>query len=321
MSSALNRPLVSIVIPSYNSANYIVEAVESALAQDYSSIEVIVIDDGSTDATKEVLEPYITANKITYIHQENKGVSAARNAGIHTAKGMYIAFLDSDDIFYKEKIRLQVEALEAHPEYAVCYSDILHFTDSIPREYYHHTYHYPSGDIFAALLKAQFINPLGVLLRKQILDQFGYFNEALRTSEDWELWLRLAHGEAKFLYLDKVLAEYRMRVGGNLTSLEKEPTMKKQNIGIFTELGKSLSEEEKKKYQFSDIMQSLHMKAMVADLLVGQKQEAVGYTNSFTKRFIIRIVPAFVWQWTLTVMRKLRHASLLEKIENPHAHS
>ena len=110
------KPLVSIIIPAYNVEKYVQEAIDSALSQIYKDIEIIVVDDGSTDNTKKVLNPYIKKGQIHYIYQENKGLSSARNTGIRAAKGGYIAFLDSDDLFLPEKMQRQVDFLEKHQE-------------------------------------------------------------------------------------------------------------------------------------------------------------------------------------------------------------
>ena len=96
---------VSIVIPSYNAARYVKEAVDSALAQTYKNVEVIVVDDGSTDGTKKILAPYSESKKIRYIYEENKGLAGARNTGIKNSSGEYVAFLDADDLFCREKLR------------------------------------------------------------------------------------------------------------------------------------------------------------------------------------------------------------------------
>ena len=108
------EPLVSVVIPSFNYARFLVDCVDSALAQTYPHREIIVVDDGSTDNTRQVLEHY--GDKIVYIHQSNQGLSQARNTGIHAAKGEFIALLDSDDLWHPRKLELQIRCMKDHPE-------------------------------------------------------------------------------------------------------------------------------------------------------------------------------------------------------------
>ena len=111
----MDFPLVSIVIPVYNGALYIRDAIESALGQTYKNIEIIVVDDGSTDNLEETLAPYVKQKKVRYFHRENKGLSAARNTGIKESRGEYVALLDADDIFLPQKIGTQIECLKKHP--------------------------------------------------------------------------------------------------------------------------------------------------------------------------------------------------------------
>ena len=298
----MSRPLVSIIIPSYNTAPYVREAVDSALAQTYKNCEVIVVDDGSTDATKEILAPYIAKQKIVYIYQKNKGLAGARNTGIRAAKGDYIALLDSDDLFLPEKISRQVEALEARPDCGACYSDLMHFTDppagETARVLYHHRYRYPSGNIFEPLLHKQFLNPLATVFRKEIFAKYGFFDENLRRSEDWEFWLRIAHAGVKFYYLDEALAEYRMRGTGNLSAIESEPEMKEKNLKIFSALGMKLTKEEWERYRFADILKRLTVKTAFAYLMVGDKKMALARAAGLPAywRFLISLLPGSAWK-------------------------
>ncbi len=313
--------LVSIIIPCYNARDYIREAVDSALAQTYQNIEIIVIDDGSTDDTKNILEPYITSGKIQYIYQQNKGLAGARNAGIRSAKGDFIAFLDSDDLFLPEKINEQMKILREHPEFGVCYSDLMHFTDPpsggdpAARTFYHHRYRYSSGNIFEPLLHRQFVNPLTIMVRREIFDRYGVFNEALRRSEDWELWLRWAHAGVKFYYLDAILAEYRIRTVGNLSSAESEPEMKERNLDFFSRLGEQLGKEEWRKFNFPAILRRLRLKVVFAYLLNGRKHEALQRTEdvAFYWRWIVSSLSAHSWKWLLTRAREFKHRFLLKK--------
>lgn len=307
--------LVSIIIPTYNAEDYIKEAVDSTLRQIYKNIEVIVVDDGSTDNTRNVLEPYIVAGKIRYIYQNNKGLAGARNTGIKNSKGVYIALLDADDLFLPEKIAEQVKVLETNRDFGVCYSDILHFTDSEPRRFYHHRYRYPSGDIFEELLHRQFINPLAVIARREIFEKYGYFDENLRRSEDWDLWLKLARAEVKFYYLDKPLAHYRVRTVGNLSSIESEPEMKEKNLEVFSRLGKSLNEREWRKYKFEKILDNLRLKTAVAYLMVGNKDSAIKFLESRPiMRFFFQLSPTLFLKPIFTYLMNIKHRLLLKKL-------
>jgi len=308
--------LVSIIIPAWNAKDYIREAVDSALNQTYSYIEVIVVNDGSTDNTEDILKTYISNPKFRYFKHENLGLAYARNTGLKNANGEFIAFLDSDDIFLPEKIANQVEALENNLDFDFSYCDLLHFTDTHPREFFHYCYSYPSGNLFAELLKKQFINPLAVVVRKSVFDRYGLFNDQLRRSEDWELWLRFARAGVKFLYVNEVLAHYRVRSVGNLSSIESEPEMKEKNLEIFLNLKDQLTPIEAEKYHFPSLIKNLKNKLILAYLMVGDKNLALKNTPSNFQRLFIHLLPSKIWKIILGFVRMIKHRSLLQKI-NP----
>ena len=197
---------VSVIIPTYNYAHYITEAVESVLNQTYKDFEIIVVDDGSTDNTKEVIRPYL--NKIKYIYQQNSGPSAARNRGIKEAKGEYIAFLDADDIWLPQKLELQIKFIEKEKELGLVFSDMTCFNEKgilkksflkdIPVfndlciESLSSIEKIISDDVFNALLQGNFIPTNTVIVKKECFDKVGLFDENLLFVEDRDMWLRIA---------------------------------------------------------------------------------------------------------------------------------
>ncbi|HET6575601.1 MAG TPA: glycosyltransferase [Fimbriiglobus sp.] len=181
--------LVSVVIPTYNYGHCVAEAVDSALGQTYPAVEVLVIDDGSTDDTRQRLAGY--GDRIRYIHQPNAGLSAARNTGIRAARGAFVALLDSDDAFHPRKLELQMGYLTSHPEVPFLAADQLDgptqppwptLTDSPPVR---------RVGLDELVVKARF-GPGGVVVRKDCFDRVGLFDESLRSVEDRDMWIRLA---------------------------------------------------------------------------------------------------------------------------------
>src|SRR3989344_2882818 len=215
VSLVLMKPWVSVVIPTFNDKHYICQAIDSVLAQTYKNIEILVIDDGSSDGTEDMLKKY--KNKIKYIYQENKGLSGARNAGLKMAQGKYISLLDADDIYHKERIKNQIKFLENDHDYALSYSDVRHFRDG-ENKLMRLKYQYYSGNIFEKLLKKNFIAPSSVLFKKEMINKIGYFDEDLKKSADWDHWLRMANAGYKFKYLSEALTYIRIRQSGNLGS-------------------------------------------------------------------------------------------------------
>jgi len=194
-----SQPLVSVIIPAFNCASFIRDALRSVSEQSYPSVELLVIDDGSTDET-----PYIVQSQpgVRYLRQDNRGPSAARNAGIAAARGDYIAFLDADDLWMPDKLARQVSLLQQYPDAAFAFADMRlvsqqnHTESSMFEKYFLNEkfFGHPCRVIDAAvkLVWSNFIPTSTVLTRKHPVEEAGGFDEAFRKCEDWDLWLRLA---------------------------------------------------------------------------------------------------------------------------------
>jgi len=207
------NPKVSVVIPTYNSAQFIVETLESVFAQTYKDYEVIVVDDGSTDNTKEVLKPYMS--KIRYIYKENGGAASARNVGIKNAQGEYIAFLDSDDLWLPEKLEKQVRYFEKHPQIDMVFADCIRFGEEVSNTPRNYTKRLISNDMFVNIWWYNIVPTSTVMVRKSCFEKVGLFDESreLETTEDKEMWLRIAR-EYKVGYLKEIVTKYRVRTSG-----------------------------------------------------------------------------------------------------------
>ena len=196
-------PLVSIIIPTYNMRQWIAEAIDSALVQTYPHCEIIVVDDGSTDGTGDFSREKYGA-QIRYVYQENKGRGAARNHGLHLARGIYVNFLDADDILAPHKIALQVDFLENHPEYAAVYGRTLLFYDNEPDSIYEPAIvaQYTSGNLLKEMVAAGgLLWTCPTLIRREWIERIGGFDEQMRRCEDFDFFLRLARAGALFAYL------------------------------------------------------------------------------------------------------------------------
>jgi len=219
MSSA---PSVSVIIPTFNCAQYIATAVDSVLAQETVDFEVLVVDDGSTDATGEILERY--GARIQYLYQPNSGVSVARNRGLAASRGRYVAFLDSDDAWHRNKLERQLQALENSPGAAACYSAFL-VTDSHLSPLYVHRGKPHTSVLEDLLLRGNWVStPSTVLCERALFSKVGGFDPELSLCADWDMWLRLA-AVTEFVYVDEPLASYRKHDGnmsGNVALLEQD---------------------------------------------------------------------------------------------------
>ena len=213
--AAAALPLVSAIVPTYNRAACLGRALASVLSQDYRPLELVVIDDGSGDATPAVIAEFraLAANArhgaVDFIdlRQDNRGVSAARNAGIRAAHGEWIALLDSDDEWRPEKLSRQMADLAAHPGLRIGQTGEIWIRRGVrvnPPERLRKT----AGDLFAASLDRCAISPSAAVMRRGLLDEVGLFDESYPACEDYELWLRIACRHAVGLLDEPLLVKH-----------------------------------------------------------------------------------------------------------------
>ncbi|HOL49970.1 MAG TPA: glycosyltransferase [bacterium] len=200
---------VSVIVPVYNAERFIGETLRSVLCQTYKDIEVIVVDDGSTDHSVEVIKKY-NDPRIMLIRQQNRGVSAARNTGIKSSNGKFIALLDHDDLWLAEKIEKQMILFEKNPDVALVYSDISYIDgEGKPVSWMLKQFEPHRGYVLRELFVSDFIPCLTAVFRKDVLEKIGLFNERYRYAEEYELFLRIARF-FQFDFVDEVLACYRV---------------------------------------------------------------------------------------------------------------
>lgn len=209
------NPLVSIIIPAYNSSLFIPKTLQSVIDQTYTNLECLIVDDGSTDDLKAAINPFLEKHLfIKYIHQDNKGLSSARNTGFSNAHGTYIQFLDADDLISPGKIEEQVSILEKHEEIGVSYTNYRPFNSDTGKllDRYSHliTKENPLEDFLFKWERGLSMPVHSALFRKNIWKDNTVFNEQLRAKEDWAMWVSLALNGVKFHFLDKDYALYRM---------------------------------------------------------------------------------------------------------------
>ena len=210
-------PLVSVILPAFNARAYIAQAVASVLEQDYAHLELLVVDDGSTDGTAD--HPALQDPRIRVLRQHNAGPASARNLGLAQAKGVLIAFIDADDLWLPGKLRLQVAYLQAHPDISIVFGGFQrweatadgHFVvpNVAPPASAQHTLAQPSGWIYTDLLLDSVVHIITALVRKSVFDTVGVFNTQLPTGEDYDFWLRSSR-QFKMDQLAQTLACYRI---------------------------------------------------------------------------------------------------------------
>jgi glycosyltransferase involved in cell wall biosynthesis len=200
-----------VIVPCFNGAAYLREAIDSALQQVGVSFEVIAVDDGSTDASREVLASY--GDRVRRIFQDNAGVARARNVGIAAARGEYVAFLDCDDVWLPHKLAAQLERFRQDPELGLVYADSEIFCETGVLVASKRRLRAPfEGNVLEPLFNDNFITTSSVVVRRKCLDDVGAFREDRRFATDYDLWLRLAE-RYRFGYVDRVSVRYRIRPG------------------------------------------------------------------------------------------------------------
>lgn len=214
------KPLVTVIVPAYNHDQYIEDCLKSIISQTYTNMQIIVINDGSTDNTESVVKDFISKCniKIEFISKENEGLCKTLNRGLGIVKGKYVAFLASDDMWLPERIEKQVSFMEKNENIGMVFSDAYfmrdetatdkRFTDYKPiiRAYFLNSIQTTS--IYEELLMENFIPALTVLIRRECFDKVGYFDTSLKY-EDYDMWLRISE-KYPIAYIDEPLAYYRV---------------------------------------------------------------------------------------------------------------
>jgi glycosyltransferase involved in cell wall biosynthesis len=240
------KPVVSVIIPTFNREKFVGKAIQSVLVQSFPDFEIIIVDDGSTDGTTEVVKSF-SADRLQYIYQPNHGRSNARNHALRLARGRYIAFLDSDDLYLPGKLELQVNYLDCHPDVGMVYTSAYCIDESGNQLEYQYEAK-TSGRIYRdiAFFVPVTITLPTVMVRREVFDKVGNFDESMERFEDTDMWRRIAktylvgaiptptcylrthHGNALAgqdpqkieaavtYYIDKVFAEDRSDNGGIL---------------------------------------------------------------------------------------------------------
>jgi len=228
MVEVKNKPTVSVIIPTYNRAYLIGRAIQSVLNQTYQDFEIIVVDDGSTDDTEEIVRGF-KDKRIGYIrHEKNKGAAAARNIGIKAAKSEYIAFQDSDDEWLPEKLEKQMKVFEnAPPEVGVVYTDFLRIKGNKKIHIPFSWVTQKEGNIHKELLKGNFVTTQSVVIRKKCFKKSGVFEENLSRLQDWELFIRVSKFY-NFKYIDEPLLN--LYYTSNSISADREAHIKALEI-------------------------------------------------------------------------------------------
>jgi glycosyltransferase involved in cell wall biosynthesis len=215
MIDICDKLLISVLMPVYKGERFVARAIESVLAQSYSDVELIIVNDGSPDNSATVIQPYLTDSRVKYIEQINTGVAGARNAALRHAKGTYVGLCDQDDEWLPHKAEKQVAYLEAHPEAGLVHGDVDYINESgqlLPHEQY-----FPAavfGQCFVRMYMGNPVMAVAAMFRRSAVDAVGGFDPTIKYADDYDLWLRIAAQHAVG-YIDEPIARYRWHAENN----------------------------------------------------------------------------------------------------------
>lgn len=303
----MSAPRVSVIVPSYKTASFIGETLDSVFAQDYPNYEIIVVNDGSPDTPDLERELERFKDRITYIKKPNGGVASARNAGIQASTGDYIALLDSDDLMEPNWMRVQVKYLKDHPDVDCVYGDGIMFGNGISPLRISEAFPSTGSVTFESLVGQQCsVSTVGIIIPRQVIFSVGLLDETLRWGEDFDLWLRIVKAGYRITYHREVIFRYRRHPGG--VSLEPA-TLPKYAVTV---MGKMLrrddltpgerSAAEAAKLRFDSII-LLHEGKVAFELMdFTTAAEKISLANVTLRQFrlsvattLLRLCPRVVW--------------------------
>lgn len=274
-------PFFSVIIPTYNRQRLFEIALKSVLNQTYRDFEVIVVDDGSTDQTSEVIRNLVDT-RIKYLYQENQGVSHARNRGLEISNGKFMAFLDSDDRWVPQKLERVNEATNQHPHISIFHTDEIWYKGGrlLNQKKKHKK---PSGYVYLQALPLCCIGMSTAVVKREVFEKIGLFDESLPACEDYDFWLRATHSfEVKLINENLTIKD-----GGRTDQLSSQWGLDKHRIKALEKMlcSNSLNEEECK-LTIGELVKKCQIYALGTEKR-GRLKEAILY-NEFATKYLLR---------------------------------
>lgn len=269
-------PTVSVIIHTYNNEKFIGETIDSVLNQTYNDYEIIVVDDGSEDGTRDALLPYM--QKIRYHYKENGGIASAKNTGISLSNAEFIAFLDHDDLWVPDKLKIQMEYFDVHPHIGLVYAKYASFRDdkelrTKPEKGY-------SGWIFKNLLSKSIVQTSTVMVKRECLNAVGPYDESFKLADEYDMFLRIAK-RFQCGFVDKRLTRYRVH---DMNASKNDLLFDKENLRVFKKVYNGytdLDEKEKKILRKRIAMYSIKVAGGLYNQ--GQLEESMKYQKEARK--------------------------------------
>lgn len=304
-------PLVSVIIPAYNAERFLTRAMRSALAQTYPHLELIVVDDGSTDGTAGIIRAF-RDGRVRHLSQPNRGQGAARNLGIRASTGRYVTFLDADDVYLPQKVERQVGFLTTHPECEIVFCDALHFYSRRPYKLLVRKSRPDPFDMLRELLRASFVNPNTMMIVGDTLRGGFLFREDRYYPEEWDLCLRLARAGRRFAHQPEGLVVVEIREDSNTTMAIQFP-LKRNTLDMFERLFSGMGAEERAAYGADAVLWSCRRKLALASLVSADPARsfestahALPWALAVVLRVLLKTLPAPLVRATVAAVWRLR---------------
>jgi glycosyltransferase involved in cell wall biosynthesis len=287
------RPKVSVIIPTYNYAHFLADAIRSVLEQTFRDFELIIVDDGSIDDTAAVAQGYFSDTRVRYIYQENRGLSAARNTGIREARGEYIALLDADDVWLPLKLEKQIQLFEDAEDIVLVYCMVEHIDENSDK-LSHFSWPHKIGATYKDLMYFPWVVGSGssVLIRKSVFESTGLFDESLAAAEDSNMWIRILRYH-KSAYVDDILVKIRKHLKSMSTDLKRQEKSVLLHVQRCIELFPELEDHRKEAY--FEIFKGLMYLAYMYN-------KKISMLNFYIKAGLLR--PSFFYESVVIFFRK-----------------
>jgi len=326
----MRSPAASVIVPCFNYGHFLAESLNSVSRQSLGNWECIVVDDGSTDETAAVARSYASRDgRFSYVFQENRGLSAARNAGLRLAAGEYVQLLDADDLLEAEKLEAHTVFLNRHEGYSVVYGPMRYFRAQGTSRQYARGRHgvekewmklWPdtNDEMLSALVEGNQFPVSSAFFRRSIIDEIGYFNEALRSHEDWEFWLRCAFAGKRFLGLDAPNTKTLIREHGegltaqSVTMVETRLLVRERIEKLAPTDALRAKNRECASYDICELGAAL---LSAGQWRAGALRYLSGFAKAERKARAIRVLLAYLAPaWALSLYRRMRRGLLAREI-------
>jgi len=258
-------PLVSVIIPAYNAERFLTRSLRSVLDQTYPRLQVIVVDDGSTDYTAHIVNRHADL-RMTYVRQANQGPGAARNTGVKIARGEYVTFLDADDYYLPTKIAEQVAFLDGRDD-TIAYCDALHYESNWPEHFYRRRGPRPSGNLLPWLMGEPLINPNTVMYPRKVFEVVGLFDPTYNFPEEWDWYIRCCQAGFMFAYQERDLVVVEVR-RDSMIKWSNQPALRARTIAMLVRLLPDPFEVDGRTYDPAIARRRLARKLQLARLAV-----------------------------------------------------